>query len=181
VRFQHLEHLRLLLTHGKVGQRLTLPGQWLVERHHDVALMWRESVPTDGVQAVLLDVPGQVALQHLDAVVTAEFLSIVPSPLAPGRDVVYIDATSIQTPLMIRTRWPGARFHPLGAPGQKKLKSFFIDKKIPRAERERIPLVMSGSEIVWVVGCQLGNRFRIRPETQQAVRLQYLQWSTTSL
>jgi tRNA(Ile)-lysidine synthase len=181
VRFQHLEHLRLLLTHGKVGQRLTLPGQWLVERHHDVALMWRESVPTDGVQAVLLDVPGQAALQHLDAVVTAEFLSIVPSPLAPGRDVVYIDATSIQTPLMIRTRWPGARFHPLGAPGQKKLKSFFIDKKIPRAERERIPLVMSGSEIVWVVGCQLGNRFRIRPETQQAVRLQYLQWSTTSL
>ena len=182
VHFHHLEHLRLLLTQGKVGQRLTLPGQWLVERHHDLALMWRrEHASTDEMQAAILSVPGQVALQDLDALVTAEFLSIVPSPLAPRRDVVYIDATSIQTPLMLRTRWPGARFHPLGAPGHKKLKSFFIDKKVPRAERERIPLVMSGSEIVWVVGYQLGDRFRIRPETQQAVRLQYLERSTISL
>ncbi|PON11130.1 tRNA(Ile)-lysidine synthetase, partial [Candidatus Entotheonella serta] len=69
----------------------------------------------------------------------------------------------------------------LGAPGHKKLKSFFIDKKIPRAERERIPLVVSGAEIVWVAGYQLGDRFRIRPETQRAVRLQYLTRSRPSL
>ncbi len=181
VRFHHIERLRLLLTHGKVGQRLTLPGQWMVERHHDVATMWRGHAPADGVQAATLSVPGQTALQELDAVVTAEFLDAAPSPLAPGRDVVYIDAATIQTPLMIRSRWPGARFHPLGAPGHKKLKSFLIDQKVARVERERIPLVLSGAEIVWVVGYQLGHRFRIRPETQRVVRLQYLTRSTTSL
>jgi tRNA(Ile)-lysidine synthase len=180
VRFHHLEQWRLLLTHGNVGQRLTLPGQWLVERHHDVAFMWRDAVPTDGWSTAVLAIPGEVVLQALDAVITAEFLANVPSPLAPSRDVVYIDATSIQTPLIIRNRWPGARFHPLGAPGPKKLKSFLIDKKVPRAERGRIPLVMSGAEIVWVIGYQLGNQFRLRPETQQAVRLQYLARSTTS-
>ncbi|WP_179131474.1 tRNA lysidine(34) synthetase TilS [Candidatus Entotheonella palauensis] len=180
VRFHHIERLRLLLTHGRAGQRLTLPGRWYVERHYDVATMWRGHVPTDRVQAAKLSIPGQAILQELNAVVTAEFLGSVPSPLAPSRDVVYIDAATIQTPLMIRTRWPGARFHPLGAPGHKKLKSFFIDKKVPRAEREHIPLVMSGTEIVWVAGYQLGHRFRIGPETQHAVRLQYLKRSMTS-
>lgn len=181
VRFHHIEHLRLLLTHGRAGQRLTLPGQWLVERHHDVAMMWHGHAPVDSAQAAKLSIPGQALLQELNAVVTAEFVRTVPSPLAHSRDVVYIDAATIQTPLMIRTRWPGARFHPLGAPGHKKLKSFLIDKKVPRAERERIPLVVSGMEIVWVAGYQLGHRFRIRPETQRAVRLQYLTRSMTSL
>ncbi len=181
VRFHHIERLRLLLTRGRVGQRLTLPGRWFVERHHEVAMMWLGHASTGEAQTVALCVPGRAALRELDAVVTAEFFGAVPSALAPGWDVVYIDAGSIQTPLMVRTRWPGARFHPLGAPGHKKLKSFFIDRKVPRAERDRIPLVVSGAEIVWVAGYQLGNRFRIRPETQQAVRLQYLTRSTTAL
>lgn len=178
--FHHIERLRLLLSQGRAGQRLTLPGQWLVERHHEVAMMWRVDASTDAVQVVRLPVPGQVTLQHLGVVVNAALLDAVPSPLAPGKNVVYIDAASIQTPLMLRTRWPGARFHPLGAPGHKKLKSFFIDKKVPRAERERIPLVISGTEIVWVAGYQLGNRFRIRSETQQVIQLQYMTRSRTS-
>ncbi len=181
VQFHHIERMRLLLTHGKAGQRLTLPGQWLVERHHAAAFMWRANAPTDKAPAATLSVPGRVILHELGAEVTAEFLGEAPSPLAPGKDVVYIDAASIQTPLMVCTRWPGARFHPLGAPGHKKLKSFFIDHKVPRAERERIPLVVSGTDIVWVAGYQLGNRFRIRPETQQTVQLKYLTRSTTSL
>lgn len=185
VSFYHIERFRLLLTQGKLGQRLTLPRQWLVERLRDRALMWCHLSPTGeaqhDLQALTLSVPGRVIIEALDAEVTAEILNAVPSPLAPGRDVVYIDAASIQTPLTLCTRWPGARFHPLGAPGHKKLKSFFIDKKIPRAERERIPLVVSGAEIVWVAGYQLGDRFRIRPETQRAVRLQYLTRSRPSL
>lgn len=181
VRFSHIENFRLLLARGKVGQRLTLPGQWLVERHGDVAVMWRGAASADDVPVVVLSVPGQAVLQAFNAVVTAEFLSTIPSPLAPERDVVYIDAASIQMPLTVRTRWPGARFHPLGAPGHKKLKSFFIDKKVPRSERARIPLVMSGAEIVWVAGYQLGNRFRIRQETRQVIRLQYVTRSTPYL
>ncbi len=180
VRFRHLEDLRLFLSHGKTGQRLTLPGHWLLERHHEIAFMWRQLAPASGPLWVTLSVPGRTGLPELNAFVTAERLAAVPSALAPSKDVVYIDAAYIQTPLTVRTRWPGARFHSLGAPGPKKLKAFLIDKKVPRAERERIPLVVSGTEIVWVAGHQLGNRFRIRPETRQAIQLQYLTRSTTA-
>ena len=182
MRFSHIEALRILLTRGEVGQRVSLPGEWLVERHHDIALMWRqpEASPEAVESAVPLCVPGEAVLQRLGAVVTAELLSAAPSLLAPRRDVVYIDATTVQTPLMVRTRWPGARFHPLGAPGRKKLKSFLIDKKVPRAERERIPLVVSGADIVWVAGHQLGDPFRIRSQTRQVVRLQYRTQNVTS-
>lgn len=179
VQFRHLEHLRLFLSQGKTGQRTTLPSQWLLERYRDVAFMWRQGAATP--RCVTLAIPGRATLPELDALVTAERLATVPSALAPGKDVVYIDAAYIQTPLIVRTRWPGARFHALGAPGHKKLKAFLIDKKVPRAERERIPLVISGTEIVWVAGHQIGNRFRIRPETRQAIQLQYLTRSMTVL
>jgi tRNA(Ile)-lysidine synthase len=80
-------------------------------------------------------------------------------------------------PLTVRFRQPGDRFHPYGAPGQKKLNAFFIDKKVPRAERDRIPVVLSGGEIVWVVGYQIAEPFKVHPGTQRTVSLHWSQQS----
>lgn len=41
-------------------------------------------------------------------------------------------------PLLLRTRRPGDRFRPEGGRGSKKLKSWLIDRKIPREERDRL-------------------------------------------
>jgi tRNA(Ile)-lysidine synthase len=53
----------------------------------------------------------------------------------------------------------------------KKLKNLFIDLKIPRAERRRIPLVLSGDAICWVAGWRVDERFKIRPDTQKTLKL----------
>lgn len=52
----------------------------------------------------------------------------------------------------LRTRQPGDYFRPEGGRGRKKLKSFFIDEKISREIRNKIPLVAFGSEVLWVLG-----------------------------
>jgi tRNA(Ile)-lysidine synthetase-like protein len=62
----------------------------------------------------------------------------------------------------VRNRRPGDRFHPLGAPGSKKLKDFLIDRKIRREERDRIPLLVWNGEIVWVAGIEISERFKVR-------------------
>jgi tRNA(Ile)-lysidine synthase len=41
-------------------------------------------------------------------------------------------------PLLLRTRRPGDRFSPEGGRGSKKLKSWLIDRKVPREERDRL-------------------------------------------
>jgi tRNA(Ile)-lysidine synthase len=60
----------------------------------------------------------------------------------------------------VRNRRPGDRFHPLGYPAPAKLKSVLISHKIPRQQRDRLPLVVWNGEIVWVAGVAVSERFK---------------------
>lgn len=68
----------------------------------------------------------------------------------------------MEEPLSLRGWRPGDRFRPLGMSGQKKLQDFFVDAKVPRRERGRIPLLVAGERIVWVVGHRIAENFRFR-------------------
>jgi tRNA(Ile)-lysidine synthase len=68
----------------------------------------------------------------------------------------------------VRNRRPGDRIHPLGAAGSRKLKDLLIDRRVPRRERERLPLIClgdAGETIAWVPGVTLDQRFRITGES----------------
>lgn len=74
----------------------------------------------------------------------------------------------------IRAWRPGDRFHPLGAPGRKKLKDWFIDRKIPQSERKTLPLVINSSgEVIWVPGFAPAESYKVQSSTNQALRLTY--------
>lgn len=61
--------------------------------------------------------------------------------------------------LKLRTRKAGDYFYPWAMEGKKKIKDFFIDEKIPPFLRNHIPLLISGEDIVWVVGWRPDRRF----------------------
>jgi tRNA(Ile)-lysidine synthase len=61
---------------------------------------------------------------------------------------------------------------PLGGPGTRKLKAFLIDRKVPVDARGRIPLVVSGERIAWVVGHRIDDRFKITPRTRRVLVLE---------
>ena len=57
----------------------------------------------------------------------------------------------------LRTRRPGDRFQPSGMTGTKKLQDFFTDAKIPRDQRDSVPLLVCERGIAWVVGHRVAN------------------------
>ena len=73
--------------------------------------------------------------------------------------------------LAVRNRRPGDRFHPPGYSVPVKLKDFLINRKIPREERDRIPLLVWNREIVWVAGIAVAEPFRKPAEEGDAYRL----------
>ena len=73
----------------------------------------------------------------------------------------------------LRTRRPGDRIHPLGAPGEKSLQDYFVDKRIDRPFRDHIPLLCLGKRVVWAIGCGPGEEARVSPEDNSAVFLKY--------
>lgn len=55
---------------------------------------------------------------------------------------------------------------------RKTLKAFFIDEKIPKEERDRIPLVADGSHILWIVGYRISEHYKITEETETVLQIQ---------
>jgi tRNA(Ile)-lysidine synthase len=177
VSFDHVERL-LALAELEVGDGvLCLPGQHAV-RQGDVILL-RPGRPARRVEAnsftFLLSIPGEVqSLPHGWAI--AAELSSMGAPAdkrlsARGKEVA-IAAGAVALPLGIRNRRPGDRFHPLGAPGGRKLQDFMVDRKVPRTERDTLPLVVDALDrIVWVVGQSVGEGFRVLDPSQGVIFL----------
>jgi tRNA(Ile)-lysidine synthase len=85
---------------------------------------------------------------------------------------VGVAAAALQLPLAVRSRRPGDRFRPLGAPGKRKLQDFLVDRKVARDERDTVPLVVDGRDrIVWVVGQAVAEDFRVTDPSQAVILL----------
>jgi len=85
---------------------------------------------------------------------------------------VVIDASEIGSHLIVRYRRPGDRLHPLGAPGRKKVQDVLVDRKVPRDDRDSVPIVTTQTgDIVWVAGQVLADPFRVTPLTKSVVVL----------
>lgn len=89
------------------------------------------------------------------------------------RDRIYIDESKIKQGLVLRRREPGDMFSPIGMKGSKKLKDYFIDEKIPREKRDEIELVADGSEIVWIVGGRISEKYKITDGTKDVIIIKY--------
>jgi len=85
---------------------------------------------------------------------------------------VAVDARHVGSRLIVRNRRPGDRLHPLGAPGRKKVQDLLVDRKVPRDDRDNVPIVTTeNGEIVWVAGHVLADPFRVTPLTTSVVVL----------
>ncbi len=73
----------------------------------------------------------------------------------------------------MRRRQPGDWFYPLGLEKPKKLGGFMIDAKIPRLWRERVPVVSSSQQVVWLVGWRIDDRVKITEATRKILRLEF--------
>ncbi len=75
--------------------------------------------------------------------------------------------------LTVRNWGPGDAFQPLGAPGRMKLKDQFINRKIPAAERARLPVVCYDDSIAWCAGLPPAEKFKLDSRTQEVGWLTY--------
>jgi tRNA(Ile)-lysidine synthase len=83
------------------------------------------------------------------------------------------DADHVDATLTVRPRRPGDRIRPLGAPGTRKLQDIMVDRHIPPAARELIPVVESSGGIVWVPGLALERLVSVTPETTRFLHLTF--------
>ncbi len=80
------------------------------------------------------------------------------------------DYDKIGARFMIRNRRPGDWFCPSGMEGRhKKLQDYLVDEKVPRRRRDRVPLLLAGENVLWVVGLRTDERFLARQGTKNVL------------
>ena len=94
-----------------------------------------------------------------------------PRPPPPSPSVGRFDLDALAMPLGVRRRRRGDRFRPLGMAGEKKLQDVFVDAKVPRGERDRVPIVCDRAGIVWVVGRRMAERARVADSTRRVLHV----------
>jgi tRNA(Ile)-lysidine synthase len=178
INFIHIEDIIKLIKKSKTGGRLYLPHG--IRAIKDYSTLILTSEPPVKLDTYTLEVPGEMVLKEAGVLIKASLINFsdfgesgqAVKVHADFKTLALFDAARLLFPLVVRPRKRGDFFYPLGFGKKKKLQDFFVDEKVPRDERDAIPLIVSGEDIVWVVGYRGDERFRVTDETKKVLRLE---------
>ncbi len=120
-----------------------------------------------------IDIPGSLSLNngyHFETKILTKDDNFV---MEKAKNIKYFDFDKVKGNLKVRNRREGDRFIPFGMKGSKKLKDYFIDEKVPRDLRNRIPLVVDEENILWVVGYRTSELYKVTDETRRILLISY--------
>ena len=88
-----------------------------------------------------------------------------------NNSIKYFNYDEINGNIIIRQRKNGDKINPLGMKGTKKLKDIFINMKIPKEERDLIPIMQFGDKIGWIVFLKLSDEFKVTKDTKKILEI----------
>ena len=153
---------------GKVFTSTT--HELLVDRDQ---LLIRDKHPVDFVEEVLVKSSDDEILSpvnlKISSIEKAQFeLETINSNHA------WFDKSKLTFPLKLRPWRVGDRFNPFGMQGSKLVSDYLTDTKMNLFDKEKVLVMLSGEEIIWVVGQRSSEKFRVEENTQTVYNIQLL-------
>ena len=178
--FDHVEQVLAVARGDRVRAAADLPGVRVERNGASVVLYNRETSSRPASSAFRFDlaVPGRTNVPECACVIDARrkdraFRELVAKQALGGdRDCAIIDAAAAVAGLAVRSRRPGDWIRPLGLRGRTKLQDVLVNRKVPRHERDRVPLVVDARDrILWVAGHVVSQDARVTDRTRSVVVL----------
>lgn len=170
----HIESVLDTLKHP-AGKKLSLPYGLTFYGDYEKSIITQGEDPLAFLPPLNseypLNTPGKTMISGWQ--VTTEVIEGKCEVQASDQLTAFLDIDYTGSNLIVRSRKGGDRFQPLGMKDTKKLQDFMVDSKIPRAWRDRVPLVCAGDQIVWVVGWRIDHKARVTKTTQKILRLEF--------
>jgi tRNA(Ile)-lysidine synthase len=176
----HIEALLRWISRRGAGELHLPAGVRVLRRHSHLIVTARPAAPPKRFE-YLLTVPGETTLSEIGWRFVIRSLHPHPRPYLTLTLSVYgegtgevrgralLDADKIQGSLVVRNRRPGDRIRLRS--GTKKLQDFFTDRKIPREQRDAIPLICDENALIWIVGEAVHEDYRATPQTKHILEI----------
>lgn len=135
-------------------------------------LRWEPPPTTTTKELVPLCVPGKTFAEGMEWGIVSRLMPKERwKPPLRSRDEAAFDWERLPKPLSLRRWQHGDRFQPFGMKGTKLVSKALSDAKVCGNARQRVGVVLAGSEIVWVVGIRADGRYPVTEETQTVLHL----------
>ena len=85
----------------------------------------------------------------------------------------WMDYAKMSDDLCLRTRKSGDYLVINKRGNEGNLKNYMINEKIPKSERDNVPLLAAGSKIYWVVGHRISEDVKVSDETTRVIEFKY--------
>ncbi len=171
----HLESILHIVEENKTSSGIDLPYDIRVDiGYKNVIITRNKSEKTLKEFCYEVKWGNNIHIKELNASLSSEIVANNHQKISKSDYIKYFDYDKLNGPIVVRTRKPGDRISPLGMSGSKKLKDFFVDEKIPREQRKQIPLVCCGSDVIWIIGYRINNKFKIDDTTRNILILKYI-------
>jgi len=174
---RHVESV-LELAKNQSGKRRNLPYQIVAYREYGYLILGREKSSEESkpeereiCYELIPDRTYRIEEAGLDICLSVEKSDENWQEIPQNTCVKWLDYDKIENGICVRTRKNGDYFQVNAAGGTKKLKDYFIDKKIPRREREEKILLADGSHVIWIIGDRISERYKITEMTQNILKV----------
>ena len=173
----HVQQIINLFNSPKAGKIINIPRGVTVTCSYESVLFSKliGGISENEPLVTPIVVPGITELLegHIRRVKTKIFSDKkVLSSLDPGRQA-FFDLGKTGFVIQARFFRKGDRFNPLGMTGNKKLKSFFIDQKVPQSMRSKIPILTNADDdIIWVYGQRISHLYRVTDKTKKVLLIE---------
>ncbi len=171
--FAHVEALDKIIGNQKTGKKLNLPGMLsaFIEYNHLFLENKRDNLFKRNYEYPLA-ADGVFFIREKNINLFLQKVKREDVDYS-SQNKIYLDLDRLSPPLCIRNRRNGDWFEPLGMKGSKKIKDYFIDRKIPRRLRDSVMLLADSLSVVWIEGMHLSERAKITDNTINVLEITF--------
>ena len=177
--YTHIKAVQDLAYSNYPSGHLNLPYNIVARREYDFLFFTRgrkfeRNIVKEKCDQVFYEVtlPGSVNIAESGKIIKFDFVDPPVQAKSNRQYIVFMDYDKINLPLIIRAGKPGDRIQPLGMRGTKKIKSFFIDEKIPLNRRKDVPLLLDKESVIWIAGMRISERVKITEKTRRILKVE---------
>lgn len=170
---KHIEDVLDLENEDKINKKLVLPRGLFVYRNNDNILFTNEEITYEDVQ-FNYKVPkdGVIKIKQTGVFIETKTMSIERfKSMKADKSSKGFDLDKFKGGIIVRNRESGDKIKLSG--GSKKLKSLFIDLKIPREERSKIPVLVDNDEVVCVGDYKISENYKIDANTKEVLKITF--------